>query len=228
MAKTTGSTTTNATWTSTQAYVLAIICLLVGVAVGYLVRGSAAPESTAPSTAASQPAAMPPGMGAGQQPTPEQMKHMAEKQAEPLLAQLKSTPNDPALLAQIGNVYYDAQVFKDAADYYSRSLGIDPKNANVRTDMGTAYYYMGDADRALKEFNTALQYDPKHGQTLFNMGMVKWQGKGDAPGAVETWQKLLQVVPDYPDRAKVEQLIDRAKQHTTMKPGTKTDKPATM
>lgn len=225
MANTTGSTNTStATWTSAQAYVLAVICLLIGVAGGYLVRGSAAPEPS--SAAASQSTSMPPGTG--QQPSPEQMRHMAEKQAEPLVAQLKSKPNDASLLAQIGNVYYDAQVFPDAVDYYSRSLSIDPRNPNVRTDMGTAYYYMGDADRALKEFATALQYDPKHAQTMFNLGMVKWQGKGDAAGALETWQNLLKVAPDYPDRAKVEQLIDKAKQHSNIKPGTKTQKPATM
>lgn len=226
MAKSTSSTTTNhGTWTSTQAYVLAVICLLVGVAMGYLVRGSATPESTT-ATAAGQATGMPTGMG--QQPTPEQMKHMADKQAEPLLAQLKSSPTDPALLAQIGNVYYDAQVYKEAIDYYDRSLKAEPKNANVRTDMGTAYYYMGDSDRALQEFSTTLQYDPKHAQTLFNVGMVKWQGKGDAAGAVEAWQKLLQVAPDYPERTKVQELIERAKQHSNMAPGTKTTKPATM
>jgi cytochrome c-type biogenesis protein CcmH/NrfG len=226
MAKSSGSsTTTNGTWTSTQAYVLAVICLLVGIAMGYLVRGSATPESTT-TTAAAQPSGMP--AGTGQQPTPEQMKRMADKQAEPLLAQLKSSPSDSALLAQIGNVYYDAQVYKEAVDYYDRSLKVDPKNANVRTDMGTAYYYMGDSDRALQEFSTTLQYAPKHAQTLFNVGMVKWQGKGDATGAVEAWQRLLQVAPDYPDRAKVQELIERAKQHSNIAPGTKTNKPATM
>jgi cytochrome c-type biogenesis protein CcmH/NrfG len=166
--------------------------------------------------------------GGGQQPTPEQMKRMADTQAAPLLAQLKSSPNDPALLAQIGNVYYDTQQYKEAIGYYDRSLQADPKNPNVRTDMGTAFFYMGDADRAISEFEKTLTYDAKHGQTMFNLGMVKWQGKGDAKGAVESWERLLKAVPDYPDRANVEQLIARAKQHGDIKPGTKTNKPASM
>jgi cytochrome c-type biogenesis protein CcmH/NrfG len=217
-------------WTSTQAYVMAIICLLVGVAGGYLLRGSGNGSAPAPETATAAPANTPGGMpgGMGQQVTPEQLKQMADKQAEPMLAQLKNEPNNAVLLANIGNVYYDAQLYRDATNYYEQALKVDPKNAGVRTDMGTAYFYLGDIDRALTEYDSALKSDPKHGQTLYNIGMVKWQGKGDVKGAVEAWEKLIKDIPDYPDRAKIEQLISRAKEHSNMAPGTKTDKPATM
>ncbi len=217
----------SANWTSIQAYVLATICLVVGIAVGYLLRGSAAGDSKP------QPSAAPVAASAGLpapngQPTPEQLKQMADTQAQPILAQLSSSPNDPKLLAQAGNIYYDAQQYRDAVDYYGRSLRADPKDVNVRTDMGTAYFYLGDPDRALQEFQTALKSDPKHGQTMFNMGMVLWQGKGDVSGAVATWEKLLKTVPDYPERARVEEMLAKAKQHANIKPGTKTSKPASM
>jgi tetratricopeptide (TPR) repeat protein len=153
---------------------------------------------------------------------------MADKQAEPLLAQLKSNPNDATLLANIGNLYYDAQQYKEAIGYYDKSLNADPKNVNIRTDLGTAYFYAGDTTRAISEFQTALKDDPKHGQTLFNLGMVQWQGKGDLNGAIASWEKLLKVAPDYPDRARVEQLLAKAKEHANMAPGTKTDKPTKM
>ena len=52
---------------------------------------------------------------------------MADKQAAPLLEQLKSKPNDPALIAQIGNMYYDAQVFPMAIDYYQKVSGDRPE-----------------------------------------------------------------------------------------------------
>jgi cytochrome c-type biogenesis protein CcmH/NrfG len=209
-----------------QAYVLATICLVVGIAVGYLLRGSASSDSKPqPSVAATAPAGVP-AMGA--QPTPEQLKHMADKQAEPIVAQLKNSPDDPGLLAQAGNIYYDAQQYRTAIEYYDRALRAVPKDANVRTDMGTAYFYLGDSDRAIQEFEIALKDDPKHGQTMFNMGMVQWQGKGDVSAAVATWEKLLKTVPDYPERAKVEEMLAKAKQHTAIKPGTKTAKPASM
>jgi len=224
------SNTASSNWTSTQAYVLAIICLVIGVAVGYFVRGSASPASPEVASAQAPASAAPAGMG-GMDPnkvTPDQLRHMVEKQVEPTLQQLKSNPTDPSLLAQVGNVYYDTQLYQDAIGYYEKSLNSDPKNVGVRTDLGTAYFYLGDADRAISEFKKALAQDPKHGQTLYNLGMVQWQGKGDVNAAVSAWETLLKTVPDYPDRSKVEQLVSKAKAHANMKPGEKTSKPASM
>jgi cytochrome c-type biogenesis protein CcmH/NrfG len=167
---------------------------------------------------------MPNGMGG--QPTPEQMKKMADTQAEPLLAALKANPKDFDTLSQLGNIYYDTENFREAVDYYGRALEAQPNNANVRTDMGTAYFRLNDPDRAIKEFELALKSDPKHAQTMFNLGIVKWQGKMDVPGAVAMWERLLKTVPEYPERAKVEKYIQQAKQHSNIAPGTKTDKPA--
>ncbi len=227
MAATKSNTPQN--WTSIQAYLMAVICLIVGTAVGYLVRGSqnATPASTPEtvSAAAQAPADAMHG-SANQTPTAAQMKAMADQQAAPLLAKLKINPADTDALAQIGNVYYDAQQFNVAVDYYGRVLAIDPGNAAVRTDMGTAYLYLNDPDRAIQEFQVALKNNPKHGQALFNLGMAQWRGKGDATGAIATWEKLLKTVPDFPQRADVEQMIAQAKKHMNMKPGQKTDKPA--
>jgi len=231
MADTKNSTANG--WTGTQAYVLAVICLVVGVAIGYLVRGSASTDaSSAPTTAqaGTAPAGMgsmaAPGMGAMQQPTPEQMKQMADKQAEPMLAELKSRPNDAELLYRIGNLYYDAQIYPEAVQYYENSLKVNPKSTDVRTDMATAYHFMGESDRAIKEYDEVLKIDSKHANALFNEGMVKWQDKMDMKGAIAAWQRLLDTNPDYPKRDEVQNLISKAEEHLSMKPGTKTDKPA--
>jgi hypothetical protein len=48
---------------------------------------------------------------------------------------------------------------------------------------------------------------------LFNLGIVKWQGKMDAEGAVAAWQKLLDSNPNYETKEKVQELIQQAKKH---------------
>ena len=73
-----------ASWQTKQVYAMAAVCLVVGLAVGYLFRGSAATQVQNPAQAVHG--------GPNQMPTLDQMKHMADKQAEPLLAQLKTTP----------------------------------------------------------------------------------------------------------------------------------------
>lgn len=203
-------------WTSVQAYTLSVICLLVGIAGGWFVRGSQAPAAGGMQSAATGSA-----VASGQPtPSPEQMKQMADAQAAPLLEKLKSDANNAGLLAEVGNVYYDTQQYPIAIDYYGRALKIAPANASVRTDMATAMWYLGNSDGAIEQFNQALRYEPNKANALFNLGIVKWQGKMDVDGAVAAWQKLLTTNPAYEGKDKVEQLIAQAKNHANVKPGT--------
>jgi len=196
------------TWTSLQAYVLAAFCLLLGVALGYLFRGSA---SSAPAVSASEPQR---NLTPEQQAVPSRQAMVAQA-AAPLLDALKTNPNDFDSLVKLGNLYYDAQGFQEAVQYYERALAIHPDNADVRTDMGTAYWYAGNADRAIAELEKALKYRPGYAKTLFNLGVVRWQGKMDPKGAVQAWQELLKANPNYPERQLVEQYIAKAKEHAS-------------
>ncbi|MFI5097136.1 MAG: tetratricopeptide repeat protein [Candidatus Acidiferrales bacterium] len=212
------TTTVSVNWSTTQAFAVALISLLLGLAGGWFIRKSvvSVPAATAvasPATPAANASAAPLGPLAST-PTPDQMKKMADTQAAPLLESLKADTNNPDLLTRIGNIYYDVKQYPEAIDYYERSLKIQPANAAVRTDMATAYWYSGNADTALVEFNKALTYEPNKANTLFNIGIVKWQSKNDTAGAIAVWQKLLDTNPNYEARDKVQQLIDQAKSGT--------------
>ena len=207
-------------WTSVQAYVLAVICLLVGIAGGWFIRGSQSPAAAATETASASRPVCPNQTRGAQTPTPAQMQKMADTQAGPLIEKLKADPNNAGLLENVGNVYYDAQLFPAAIDYYQRALKVEPANAGVRTDMATAYWYTGDADTAIAEFQKSLSYEPNKANTLFNLGVVEWQGKMDIDKAVATWQKLLDTNPNYEGKDKVLQLMAQAKKHSGVKPGT--------
>jgi cytochrome c-type biogenesis protein CcmH/NrfG len=203
----TSNRTGSVAWTGTQAYALAAFCLLLGVALGYLFRGSASPAG-ASSSAASAPAAASP------QAQPDaQMQAAVAQAAAPLIDAINKNPKDYDSLVKLGNLFYDAKQFSSAIQYYERALAIHPENVDVRTDMGTAYWYAGDADRAIAAMETSLKYSPGHPQTLFNLGWIRWQGKADPKGAVEAWQELLKDNPDYPQRQQVEQYIAKAKEH---------------
>jgi cytochrome c-type biogenesis protein CcmH/NrfG len=208
----------SANWTTTQAFTVALISLFLGLAAGWFIRKSfvSTPAGTAavsPAVPSGNPPPAPLDTLAAT-PTPDQLKRMADTQAAPLLASLKSDPSNPALLARIGNIYYDVKQYPEAIAYYERSLKLQPANAAVRTDMATAYWYSGDADKALAEFNKALTYEPNKANTLFNIGIVMWQSKNDAAGAIAAWQKLLDTNPNYQARDKVLQMIEQAKSGT--------------
>jgi cytochrome c-type biogenesis protein CcmH/NrfG len=209
-------------WTSVQAYVLAVICLLVGIAGGWFIRGSQTPAHPSAETASAPAPGSAPTMGtqATQPPSPEQMQKMADTQAAPLIEKLKADPSNASLLANIANVYYDTQQYPTAIEYYQRTLKVEPANAAVRTDMATAYWYTGDADTAIAEFQKSLSYEPNKANTLFNLGIVEWQGKMDIDKATAAWQKLLATNPNYEAKDKVLELMAQAKKHSGVKPGT--------
>ena len=198
-----------ADWQTKQVYAMAAVCLVVGLAVGYLMRGSGGAPTGAgipsPKTEQANPHRKMPSL--------EEMKRMADKQAEPLLDQLKANPNSVPILVQIGDVYKSTHQFREAANYYQKSLEIDPKNVAVRTDMASCIFYSGDADGALAQLEQSLKYDLKDANTLFNIGMIKWRGKNDAKGALLAWQELLAKNPDLDTQKKmaVEKLIADAK-----------------
>ena len=85
--------------------------------------------------------------------------------------------------------------------------------------MATAYWYMGNADKAIAEFNKALTYEPNKPNTLFNLGLVKWQreegqcgrdgGLGKAAGEPTRTTK---------EKDKVKQMIAEAKRQGEVKP----------
>jgi cytochrome c-type biogenesis protein CcmH/NrfG len=149
-------------------------------------------------------------------PSLEEMKRMADKQAEPLLAKLKDDPNNANLLNQVGTVYRATHQFQAAAQYYQKALDIDPKNVGARTDLASCLYYTGDVDGAIAQLKRSLTYEPEHAGTLFNLGLIEWQGKADAKDAIAAWERLLKTHPDYERKNAVEQLIAEVKAHPSL------------
>jgi cytochrome c-type biogenesis protein CcmH/NrfG len=172
-----------------------------------------------PARSSAAAAAAKPGMLPGGHPVPtmEQMKAMADVKAAPLLEKLKTDPKNGKLLAQVAALYSSTHQFKDAANYYNKSLQVDPKNVTTRTDLASSLYYQGDADGAVSELQKALKYSPNDVNALFNLGMIKFKGKDDAPGAIAAWQQLLKTHPDLDRKASVEQMIAEANQKLAAK-----------
>jgi cytochrome c-type biogenesis protein CcmH/NrfG len=200
----------NPNWTSSHVLIQAAICLVLGLILGFFIRGSRTAASTGSIATEPPQAAAPTAAG---QVTPDQLQHMADKQAQPLLAQLQKTPNDPALLAQLGYIYYATRNFQQAAEYYKRSVAVKD-DAVVRTELGRAYYHAGDADNALAEFRNVLKIDPNNANAMYNIGMIEWQNKSDAEAAIVAWRQLLKKNPNHPRRAEIENLIAKARQHS--------------
>jgi cytochrome c-type biogenesis protein CcmH/NrfG len=173
--------------------------VLFGIIVGYMLGVSqTGGGSTAVAAASAQTAAVPASVN--------------EQELQQSRAALAADPRNLAANIDLANRLYDAGRYAEAVPFYQQAFSIDPTNVNVSTDFATALYYAGRVDEALTQFDRSLALDPKHGQTLFNLGIVKRDAKHDAAGAIATWQRLLTTVPGYPDAAKVRTMIAELKQ----------------
>jgi cytochrome c-type biogenesis protein CcmH/NrfG len=195
-------------WRTTKVYGLVVICLLVAGSIGYLARASFRASAVKPQVA--RPAV---AHDSDVKITSDQLKQMADKQADPLLARLRQSPGDSFLLAEIGKIYFQTRQFAMAAKYYEDSVRVKP-DAAILVKLGGAYHFGGDDEKAIGAWNHALHLDPNNPDALFNIGFVKWQAQGDRKAAIASWQKLLKTNPNHPKRAQVEALLFQAKKHS--------------
>ncbi len=182
-----------------QVYFMGVLCLAAGLAIGYLLRSSRPASPTQRDSAQSTPFVNtnPAGHHAGL----EQLRQVSDKQAAPLLEKLKGHPSDASLLVQVAAIYHTTHRFKEAADYYKRALESDPTNAAVRTKLASSLYRSGDVDGAITQLNHVLKDQPSDANALFDLGLIKLQGKGDPKAACVTWQRLLKTNPQLsPER----------------------------
>ncbi len=200
-----------AQWSAIQKGQFVVLGLALMFGLALVVRhvtatpaSTAAPKSMAPAHAA--PVVERSGLPA--QNSPE----VAERAARDVLQKLKTDPNNFDLLAEAGNTFVHSRVFGGAIGYYERALRIKD-NANVRNNYGNALFYSGEADRALEQYDQVLKADPRNVNSLFNRGMVRWRGKHDPKGAVQSWKLLLKVSPKDPRRAGIERMIAQAERH---------------
>jgi len=175
------------------------VILLAGIAVAsmYLNRDlTPVQEAAAPSmpSSAQLPEGHPPVDAANKIGSLEQMS--------------QADPQNPEVRTQLGNAYYDAGQYEKAAQAYEQSLKLRPRNAGVETDLATCYHFLGQRDKALDTLDRVLKYSPGFPQALFNKGIVL-QAANDAKGAIAAWESLLASDPNFPQRAEIEQRINR-------------------
>lgn len=108
---------------------------------------------------------------------------------------VRQNPNNFDALILLGNILMDNGRYGDAIDSYQKALEISPENVNVRVDMGTCYRRAGQSGKAVEQYRKALTYQPDHPNALANMGVVLLYDMKDGKGALQFWEKYLEVAP---------------------------------
>ena len=162
--------------------------LIIGWVLGSQQAGSARITAPQAQSAAAAPA-----------PTAPQPPPIDPARVQALEAAAKQNPSDIESRVQLGNLFFDAEQYPQAISWYELAIALDSKDTNVSTDLGVAYYYTNQADRALAQFDRSLKNDPNHIKTLLNVGIVKAFGKQDLAGAAQAWEQVAKLAPNSPE-----------------------------
>lgn len=176
--------------------VYAVATGIVGLLAGYIIAMQAG-RTLAPATTTTT--------------TPIQTPLVDEGELRAYRNVLVNDPMNVQAAVKAGNLLYDAQRYVEAIPFYQQALTLAPSDIDVSTDLGTALWYAGRPDEALAQYAKSLNINASHAQTLFNIGIVRADGKSDFAGAIDAWNRLLQSHPDYGDAAKVRTLIADAR-----------------
>jgi tetratricopeptide (TPR) repeat protein len=176
-----------------ESIVIGVAGTVFGVIVGWIVgtqQAPARPFAAAAATVAQAPAGAPPA-GA----SPAAVAPFDEAQAAALRAIAEKDASNVQSRVQLGNMYFDAERYQDAIQWYEAALKLNPNDAGVSTDLGVCFYYTNQPDRAVRQMEESLRIDPRHTKSLLNLGIVKAFGKQDLAGAAAAWNEVVTIAP---------------------------------
>jgi len=89
----------------------------------------------------------------------------------------------------------DTLFIKKSIDDFSKSIASDLTFVLAYQERGTAYDWLGNYEKAISDYNMALQYEPKNTAVIINRGTSKGKN-GDFKGAIEDFNTALKINPD--------------------------------
>lgn len=110
-----------------------------------------------------------------------------------------------------GNQAYDHQQWADAIREYQDAIAKGRDNPDVRTDLGNAFRFLGQADKALEQYTIAQRQNPQHENSLFNQIGLFIEVMHDPIRAIPVCEDFIRRFPESDKTAKVKQQLQEAK-----------------
>jgi tetratricopeptide (TPR) repeat protein len=110
----------------------------------------------------------------------------------------------------LGNFYYDHQNWSEAIRRYESAIKQGSDDADIRTDLGNAYRFLGRAQDALAQYELAQRMNPQHEFSLFNQGGLYFEDLKNPGKAIEVWNAYLARFPTGANAGTARNLIAQA------------------
>ena len=156
-------------------------------------------------------------------PAPTEMP--SKERAAALERMLAANPKDVSTIVRVANGYFDLGNYPKAAETYEKAAAIDPKNADVITDLGVCLRRMKKPEQAVAKFREALKTNPGHAVALFNLGLVLRDDMKNLPEALRTWETFLEKAGNAPHAVMVRPWVKQLREKlNAQKPQAKEEK----
>lgn len=110
-----------------------------------------------------------------------------------------------------GDDAYDHQRWPEAIREYQRAIATGVDTPDIRTDLGNAFRFSGQAEKALEQYKIARNMDPQHEKSLFNEIGLFNEVLHDHAGAVPLCEEFMRRFPMSDKIPAVEEQLARAK-----------------
>jgi len=120
-------------------------------------------------------------------------------------------PKDAQAWITLGNDYFDIHQAQKSVDAYARALSLKPDNPDVLTDQGVMYRELKAYDKALANFEKANKLNPRHLQSLYNIGVVYAHDLKNPDKAIAAWNRIIAADPASDQAAQARQGIESLK-----------------
>ena len=115
----------------------------------------------------------------------------------------------------LGNWNYDRQSWPHAIEHYEQAIALGFDNADVRTDLGNCYRFLGQPQKALELYKTAQQLNPQHEHSLFNQAGLYAEVLDEPAKAVAVAQEFIRRFPQSSGANAAQEMIARLNGRST-------------
>jgi tetratricopeptide (TPR) repeat protein len=134
----------------------------------------------------------------------------------PLASAFNATPDVSGLSAGnaavvLGNFAYDHQRWPDAIRQYQEAIASGVNTADVHTDLGNAFRFSGQSEKALEHYTVAQRLNPQHENSLFNQISLFTEVLHEPTRAVPLCEEFIRRFPASDKLSVVRQQLARIK-----------------
>lgn len=104
---------------------------------------------------------------------------------------------------------YDRQNWAHAVEHYQEAIARGADNADVRTDLGNCFRFLGQGQKALEQYELAQRENPQHENSLFNQAGLYAEVLHDDDRALSSAREFISRFPQSPRVPAARELINR-------------------